>query len=324
MATIQKEVASSGGDYTSLSAALTAELATISAGDDYIFNCSAFEDINKATVASGWSVAGSVTIQATGSNRHTGVRGTGYRIVISEDWAAGLNIESGNVIVDGIASKNASTNGGNGINDTLNSPGTVNQYKNCLAYDSVRGFLMFSTATHKIRNCIALGCSADGFWLDGLSYLYNSDALYCANGVNRRAWSESYLKNNYAGGNSSADYVQGETVYGSITTCASSDGTLSTTTISIANCEFTNSTAGSEDIHIAATSDLVDIATDLHSDATFAFSDDFEGDARPNGSWDVGADQYVSTTPPSPPSSLMNTVRTHSIGIGILSGIGGF
>jgi hypothetical protein len=50
-----------------------------------------------------------------------------------------------------------------------------------------------------------------------------------------------------------------------------------------------------DDFHKRDTSsDLHDAGLDLSADSYYAFSDDIDGDARPSGTWDMGADEGVS------------------------------
>jgi hypothetical protein len=61
----------------------------------------------------------------------------------------------------------------------------------------------------------------------------------------------------------------------------------------VENCYFTNSGDGTEDIHIASNSGLIDIGTDLSADATFPFNYDGDGNTR-TGTWDIGAIEYIA------------------------------
>jgi len=123
--------------------------------------------------------------------------------------------------------------------------------------------------------------------------IYNCVSLNNYIGFMHASYRSTYAKNNYAGG-CTDNYYQGDGGTSYITTCASPDGDMSTTTISIANCGFTNSTAGSENIHISSSSYLIDAGTNLSSDGVFPFSYDGEGTAR-GTNWDIGVIEYVAT-----------------------------
>src|SRR3990172_13252384 len=69
--------------------------------------------------------------------------------------------------------------------------------------------------------------------------------------------------------------------------------------------QFVSATPGSEDFHLAAGSDAIDSCADLSA----SFSDDVDGDLRPqSAAWDMGADE--STTPPSTPTPTVTQTPT--------------
>jgi hypothetical protein len=65
---------------------------------------------------------------------------------------------------------------------------------------------------------------------------------------------------------------------------------------------FTNVTAGSEDFHLISTdTDAIDNGADLSG----TFTTDIDGTTR-SGTWDIGADEYVSSAPTSTYTILNN------------------
>ena len=260
------------------------------------------------TFGAGWTTSATCTITITvpKAYRHTGKRGTGYRITGDFDWyLPGLTITS-NVIVNGVAVQ--CTDGGNNNCRGISADGTSNTtLRNCFIADcagsNLAGIGIVAGGTNTI-NCIMVGCDtgfrADtGAYGDPASYAYNNTILNCIQGIDLgNGNGRLLLKNTYIGNSGNPSIAVQGGILDTIVTSATSDGFTGTTTITVVNCHFTTITAGSEDLHIASTSYLchgVHAGTDLHTgDTYYNFSTDFEDDARPNGSWDIGADQYVS------------------------------
>ena len=284
-----------GADYVSLSAAEAGMQATyanlVGDGNTITFNCSGGLDAN-ACVIDGWTTDAThfITVNVAKANRHTSVRGTGYRIVINANNGCCLNIADPYTRVIGVALSNSNADG-NYVRGLIASVTCL--IDSCLVYDCADNgtglgiYCNTSSVTYTIVNTIVYNSRANIIIENGTGYIYNCTSLNGQWGIYQGG--TVYAKNVYSGGNSSADYQGTITT----TTCHSSDGTGNTQT-SIANCRFTNSTAGSENIHIDGTSALVGAGTDLHADATYPFSTDFEDDARPDGAWDVGADEYTT------------------------------
>lgn len=145
----------------------------------------------------------------------------------------------------------------------------------------------------RFLNCVALGCSGRGF------ASYNGAAVNMDNCVSVGNGSTGFFGNTagltvtncYSGGNTGADYADVST----LTTCRSEDGTQSTTTAAYstsAGCYFTNVTGGSEDLQIGASSELINVGTDLSA----TFTTDIAGVTRPTGAstWDVGVWEFQS------------------------------
>jgi hypothetical protein len=168
---------------------------------------------------------------------------------------------------------------------------------NCFAYDCNRRAFGLMTGSSPQSNTAFINCVAvnytTGFYSDNTwsnMYLYNCDALNGTTGASSTG-EPVVAKNCYAGGNSTADLSGGAIT---VTNCRTSDGTRSTTVLSVANCYFTNSTDGSEDVHIASNSGLIDLGGDLSSDASYPFN--YDGlNATRSGTWDIGAIEYIAS-----------------------------
>ena len=235
--------------------------------------------------------------EAINNNQHNGTRGNGYRIHTSASWGgAVINNNDDNVFIDGISVKNTSADESVGvltIGDTT--------IKNCLVSDSTSFGIknMLDGKTLTIINCFVYntGCGINGHY--GITNIYNSTVLNTFTGtygngcgIRADAFRTTNAYNCYSGNSSVADYYKETNGNLNLTTCASSDGSESTTVVACSTSSgayFTNVTAGSEDAHIGSSSGLKDIGTDYSN----LFEFDFEGSLR-SGSWDIGADEYIA------------------------------
>lgn len=152
----------------------------------------------------------------------------------------------------------------------------------------------------KIRNCIAHGMRA-GVVCDNASStaeLDNCATVNCTFGIRATAaiGSNLVIKNHYSGGNSTNNFNEtgsGDTNF-TFTTSAQSDSTETdanvTDNVAFSTANFTNVTAGSEDLHLVTGSALINVGTDLSS----TFTVDINGNTRPTGAstWDIGPDEF--------------------------------
>ena len=286
--------------YTSLNAWEAAEETDlVTAGDWHHVYCrssSGTADTNNVSV-DGWTTDSTHYILIENYDNHGGKwDSTKYRIEANAGYVAALNMADDYVQVIGLQLTNIATASAGGILFNANNYG-------------------------KVIKCIIKGCSDDGIKDNGTDNAVVNTIVYeCLNGIHKRStggtlyvynstvcnndtygiygedYRTVYLKNVYAGGNGTADYYKTANSTINLTTCYSSDGSLSTTTAAYSTTSgayFTNLTSGSEDYHIQSSSALIDNGTDLSSDSVYAFSDDIDGDTR-SGTWDIGADEYVS------------------------------
>lgn len=228
---------------------------------------------------------------------HTVRRGYGVRIINTNEWYPAIYSQLSYVEINGIAMSSNITNGACGIETSSDSQNCL--FINCLAYEcNDKAYSTpYGSSGHRFINCLAYNCN-NGFYIGGssvTSYYYNCVALNSAEyGFFNSAWSDQHLINCYAGGSGTADFLQNENGGGVLTTCRSSDGSRSTTILAVTDCYFTNDDAGTEDVHIASNSGLIDIGTDLSADAVYPFNYDAIDVVR-TGSWDIGAIEYVAS-----------------------------
>lgn len=299
-------VKSSGGDYTSLNAALAGESTDLVNTLDGILTieCYAMEDTTPATTGTGYTTDADhyINIVVPAAERHGGTRNAAkYRLDGTKTYGSMLGIDEAYTRVTGLQIKNAGTSSANGIGTSAG--GTYCVFDSVLIYDSPctggYGILAYSGGNAKLINCVIANIGTTGLYCKG-ALAYNCAIVNCgAYGFLVATYATLTAKNCYAGGCGTADYALSGT--GSVltdTTCFSEDGSEDVPTAAFATdsgCYFTNVTAGSENLATTSTSSsLYNAGTDLHADATWPFSVDIAGTARPNGAWDVGAFEYVA------------------------------
>lgn len=294
MAVITKTVKSSAGDYASLAAA---EAGMKASGDNtsansMVIECYTLNDTaGEITLDAGWNIT-ALTITVPVAERHNGTRGTGYRNVHS--IGGGQNIYLRNiecpVTIDGVAARNTSAAdyGCCFLADNTTVSGLTHTLKNCLMYNPSEGCIeMYGGASifYVINNITYGGQFGIETVGTGNIYCYNNTILnptYVGFYADMSGGAVSYATNCYVG------HVSADAGYaGTITKVTSPASDASgTSEIEIAACDFTNVTAGSENVNIAATSDLMGIGTYLASVLT-----DYAGQTRANPP-SVGADEY--------------------------------
>jgi hypothetical protein len=282
------EIAASGGDYTSFSAALAGE-SDFGVGDDNII----FRRTDNVRDTSGFTVSGFTTssshwviLECNSDVQHDGTRLSGAGIVGATGWSEMISVSIQYVKFYRLELRNYGTWG-----TTIGTHENNIVIDSCLIYDCQSG--ISAQGEPYLINNIIYNCAE--FGITGVfKYAYFNTILNCTTtGLSSVTWNPTYSKNNYVGGSGTADYAdaQGTTTY---TTCASSDGSDSTTEIEVSACAFTSSTAGSEDVNIGSGSDLIAAGTDLSADAAYAVSVDCFGTTRGSTPC-IGAVEYVAT-----------------------------
>lgn len=163
----------------------------------------------------------------------------------------------------------------------------------CKVVDSQRG-IYATGASAIIVNCIvdkvATRCIYGSV---NNGYIYNCTVGNSSGtGIELSTFTGWILKNCYSGGNSGADYSG--TGSPTLTTCYSEDGTLSTSTAAFTTSTFTDVTSGAANFALVTGSGLIDTGTDLSSDSTYPFNWDFANNTR-SGTWEVGAYNYAAS-----------------------------
>lgn len=311
MATVIRYVnpASSGGDgttnatsgaqaaYASLNAWEAAEQTNlVSDGDIHEVRCEGTGDTGAGVSINGWTTGASnyIYIVAESANRHDGTWSTGKYYLEGASSATGrLNILEDYVRVEGLQIRN--TSGGAGSTSSSRVTGTGGttdiRFNDCIIRDARYTVRVESGSDYYHWNNIVYGGSVGAVVVTG-------------GGVNGKFYSDTLIGVTYGlyrtAGTVTAKncYAKGTTAYnGTITktTCASSDttGSAGLQSIAYSTSQFTNVTAGSEDLSLVSGSALIDVGTDTSGDAApLDFTDDIIGTAR-GGTWDVGAFEFV-------------------------------
>lgn len=325
--TITKSIGTSSRDYSTITA-WEADLdngAVYASGDTALGECyddSAFDETLAINGGGTVGLADRILSVASGE-RHTGVAGTGARIVRTGN--GGINIASGapstirwlefdmngnsNSSGQGVADQNAS--GSNFehllIHDVLGNPASMVGIRlnsagsavRCILYDiSNNGSSSFRLIYGIINNsnvdANALNCTVHSVTAPSVG---GSSEL---TGVQFRSTSGQNTQNNIitdctgSAGASPRCLNGGATTDHNLTSDATATGTGSLTNKTAAN-QFVSTVGGSEDLHLKTGADAINAGTDLGTSPTNVNIDidgrdvDAEGDT-----WDMGADEFVS------------------------------
>jgi hypothetical protein len=285
-----------GNPYRSLYWASTQRIAAFnSATEDYEFRCKSGVDLNgngdngasfSVNTTSATARTLLITVDTAG-DRHTGVRGTGYR------FPTRINVNNANTAVTvrlvGLSSRSFAIDGA--------ATALVN-LDDCVSFDAVadHGFAN-GGGTSTQKNCAAISGGARGFSQFNNTSAptvsrYNCVAL--ANGTYgfHQAAGTATIVNCYSGGNTTEAYN------GTITktNCAHDTATTftgSTASTAYSTANLTNVTADSEDFHLPSGSALIAAGVGPSSNANVP-STDFEGTARGGATTDIGPDQRTA------------------------------
>lgn len=317
---IIRTVKSSGGDYSSLSAWEAGEQRDLVAADEIaVAECYSMQDTSQVTIL-GWTTDATryIDIKTPVAERHDGKWNTAkYRLEVNASGTGVIVINEDNVRLEGLQIRHAdiSPSGTECAIRVLSTGGTTDlRVSYCILRDGRYTVRLSSGSNHYWWNNIIYGGTVGGLVTTTYSGII-LDIYSCTiiggdtQGIARSVGVVT-AKNCYA-------YASGSGVAysGTIgkTTCASDDTTGSAGLQNIAydTSNFTNVTAGSEDLHIPSGSDLIDVGTDTSGEAApMDFTDDIDGDAR-GATWDVGADELVDagvTVSPSPGFCIAATI----------------
>lgn len=308
-----------------------------------VYNDGTNLDENLAISISGAAALGDIYLETPSGERHTGVAGTGARIVKTSGTSSKIIDVSSSYIreyfIDGLEISGGGSYGSIGIELSENGRARWNIVHGLYATgSSVFGINHKASTAKSLNNFIYdLECAESGNDgclglrnVSGNARAYNNSVYYIRNNNGSglaRGIATEYAYNNIvcdAGGTTSgtkADY--GDVGEGHATNASSDSSAPSpiATNPVVAATEFSNTVGGSEDLHLKSGAECIGAGTDYGTDPDGVELDidgrdrDDEGDT-----WDVGADQFVgvaatplATTLLMPVESLLVLVPDYSI-----------
>ena len=309
-----------GTDYTSLSAWEAGEQKDLVTADEIAIakcrNTGGSADTTALEIR-GWTTDADHYIKIwTDPNedyRHDGTAGTGYRLDIT-DGSEVIYIRESHVKIFGLELTGSGTEYGfymanwEDIDDIELAYNLIHDLGGTSNYSA--GLVIRSNSYYvsnlKFYNNIIYNIGGSGFWCDSNNAsnngnVFNNTIFECnkSNSSYRAGIHDDsgqfVFKNNASFDNGYKDYYGNEATQNGSSNNASSDSTGSSGLQNLSSSnQFVNTTDGSEDLHLKSGADLIDAGTDLSS----YFTDDIDGDTR-SGTWDIGADEYVSAAVPT-------------------------
>ena len=309
---------SAANAYTSLEACMNANEQNLVTADKY-FNVEITGDCSTADTTAvtihnyTTDATRYINIYTTGDARHEGVYSTSkYRLEfnMSNGNSSALILYGTYIIIDGLQIKENCNEpgyqGGSGIRFVDHQSGfNVTLKNNIVVYNDTAGtrhgaavFIESTSVDYAIYDNILYGNPSQEavFYCDsfgGTGYFYNNTVTGASNvGVRIRPDESANIiaKNNISMGSTNGDYT------GTIDTASnnlSSDATAPGTS-SLINKTATNQFVdyANKDFHLKVGADAIDAGVDLGSPYDY----DIDGTQR-TGTWDIGADEYVSAAP---------------------------
>lgn len=289
--------------YPTLASWNTAEATNlVTPNDTHTVYCTGGAD-TAYVLMNGWTVSATnyVVIHVLQADRHNGTAGTGYRLTHS----SGIDVYQNYVRIEGLATRKLLIGSSSGASSDMRVDG-------CLVEGTTGVGLSWDGGIGTLKNTIIQNTTGNGLFIQNNQspptlVMANCTIGGCgAPGVNRASGTAT-AKSCYAGGNTTSDWT------GTITRtkCGSSDttGTAGLTNIAYSTANFTNVTAGSQNLHIVAGSALIDAGDGPSADADITTTD-IDGHTRSGTVADLGADEIPVVTAsflfqPSPMAALL-------------------
>jgi len=298
-----------GADYTSLADWEAGEADNLVEHDKIAIakcrNTGGSADTSGVTI-SGWTTDADHYIKITVESgyRHDGTEGTGYRIAPSSSTQYGIEIEEDYTQVEWVAIDQANITIA-GIRCYGLTDGTDITIHHVLTYNIQAGdvgIYNYSAADVSVYRCIAYQDSdagnGYGFWQnnsDGSMHCRNCTAK--VNYVAYRNQSGSMTTDNCFGGSNYPWYGSFSGDYNCDTTSNSSYQAPGANSLHNKNAsdQFESITDNSQNFHLKSGADCIDAGNNLGSPYDYDIDNQ-----QVTGTWDIGADEYVSGGPAAP------------------------
>lgn len=337
-----------GGDYTSLASAVSGEADDLVTDDVYLVIeisgdwTSDGEEVGSISV-SGYTTDSTrfITIKAIGDARHDGKRyaskASSHRLRRSttETYQGTVYCNEPYTVFEGLQFSITQNNSYSYVMQMAASYCVIRQ---CILTSANRtnsamrdvhyvdnGFYFHNNLLHDINS--GFGANGETIYKNsyndgGRYYIYNNTCDSCADGFrmvcgnNDQAYVYNNLITNIGSGNNTHSYAAGSGVsdfgYNAVDT-AEDDGSNNQTNITDTD-QYVSLTGGSEDYHLKAGSDCLEVGDELGS--TYDRDVDIDGDTRP-ASWDISCHQYstgaVNSTQTPSASALTLTLQTPTV-----------
>jgi len=296
-----KTVKSSGGDYTTLQAAINAcpsDITAAGTNETWEIECYSSVTGTENITVSGKTTDSShyIRIYTPAGERHNGVSG-GFSIG-SSYYSPAISCSVSDLRIEGIRFV-LLTNGTGCIYVTGAATRRV-EVSNCIALEQMAyGLVKIDSCTGgeiRIRNCItkdnmiAYNQSGSGY----TTRCYNNTGYFTSNsdGFTQNSVGTMICKNNIVRRAAGSGYAYNGTFTSSNNNQSSDTSAPGSNPVHSADPTFVN--AGGNDFHLASNDTVCNgLGADLSGDADWPFSDDIDYQTR-SGAWSIGADQIAA------------------------------
>jgi len=291
-----KTVKPSGGDYTSLAAAIAGEAGNLVSADEWLhIECYAMTDGEQVYIT-GYTTSEDchILVDTPTSERHKGVldrSGDAYYLVIREAQGC-INVQDPWVTLEGLQAENTLPWASRFAFQAADNFTGITRISKCIGVSNGYHAFFLMAGNIFVMNCLAIE--------SGRGFSGRQDIIFfnCTAANNDAGFDDMYGSHMYynclAANNSIADFTITSNPLPAMYNCASSDATAGAYAGSgnRINQTFSFVDAANGDYHLAE-NDTGARGHGLTDPGSGLYLDDIDGDIR-TVPWDIGADQFVS------------------------------